>query len=156
MRIANALAAESVNVAVPPEFWWGLIGSLLVGLAGSRVISALVNNSWKSSSRRRTNNRKDASATLEALRRGRNAYRKYGSGGKAVDSKRDAHLDEIYTDIIISAARTTDAEVVELAKKYIEVGQKYASKDVFTSTEHEEVAFIAVVERIREFSRKKN
>jgi hypothetical protein len=147
---------SALSVAVPLEVWAGLAVSLLLGLAGSRVLSAFINNHWKSKSWRKGNNRKDARAALESLRTARNAYRQYGSGGKAVDPKRDRALDAIYTDLHISAAATTDGNILELVKEYVEIGQRYASRDVDTSTEDEELAFSKVVEELRAFSRKKN
>ena len=136
--------------APAPDFVFSNLVTIILAVVGSSALTAWVTGRQEKTRRREDIARLDARAVMLSLKAARAVFMKYGtSSGNASDPDRDLRLVAVANDLIADAALTNSDEVIDVADKYIEVGELYAAGDEDTSTEDEMAAFRAVVSALR-------
>jgi hypothetical protein len=116
---------------------------LLLALLGSStmggVISAMITRRYDREDRRRDELRADVHAAQDRLGDLRRAYRRRAAN--APDAPDDFALAELTDDFTMAVSRTLSGTVVDVARRYVDVGNLYAAGDTDTGVALEQAAF---------------
>lgn len=135
-----------------PESWLYLSGLIFVAVLGSSLLTAVFEKLSARFFTRKDAARFDASDTLDKVETLRAAFQRYESEDRVVDRKRDLDLAKLSNAVFIAVAKTSDRKMMELARNYVKVGERFVLRDAIRQDEDD--SFFGLLGYFTDFVRK--